>query len=249
MAIHIENLLALCLEAMKDASESKQQVAALEKQNARLQAENAGLQAHNTRLQAENAGLQAENAGLQVQNDGLQVYCTELQQMMTYREQASVALSNELHTKIHELNREIDALSRANSALMDDVERQGNELLRQQRFQESVPECPLLRSLKNPFSWMMTEGIHGHVTNLAELLQEHQGNMNECRKLEQENATYKLLIDEAVQEEINPKDLQDRQRDISGKIEGCYQKCDVFSKRVESCLKILFQVFASAQEE
>jgi len=235
MAIHIENLLALCLEAMKDASESKQQVAALEKQNARLQ--------------AENAGLQAENAGLQVQNDGLQVYCTELQQMMTYREQASVALSNELHTKIHELNREIDRLSRANSALMDDVERQGNALLQQQRFQESVPECPLLRSLQNPFSWMMTEGIHGHVTNLAELLLEHQGNMNECRKLEQENATYKLLIDEAVQEKINPKDLQDRQRDISRKIQGCYEKCDVFSKRVESCLKILFQVFASAQEE
>lgn len=242
MAIHIDNLLALCLEAMKDASESKQQVAALEKQNARLQAEKAGLQAENARLQAEKARLQAQN--------------TELQEMMTYREEASVALNNELHKYIHELqaqrmelNREIDRLSRANSALMDDVERQGNALLQQQRFQELVPECHLLMSLINPYSWMISEGIHGHVTNLAELLQEHQGNMNECRKLEQENATYKLLIDEAVQGKTDPKDLLDQQSDISGKIEGCYQNRDVLAKRVESCLKTLFQVFASAQDE
>jgi len=80
-------------------------------------------------------------------------------------------------------------------------------------------------------------------------LQEHQGNMDECRKLEQENATLQLLIEEAVQEKTDPKELLDRQSDISRKIEGCYQNRDVFTRRVESCLKTLFQVFASAQDE
>ena len=209
MANHIHNLLALCLKAIEDASASKRQVADLEKQNTELQAQNSGLQAENARLQAKN---------------------TELQETMTYREEASVALSNELHTHIHELNCEIDALL-------------------QQRFQESVPEYNLLRSLQNPYSWMMTEGIHDHITILAKLLLEHQANMAECGKHEQENARLQLQIDEKLQKKIDPTDLLDRQSDISGKMEGCYQTRDVLAKRVESCLKTLFQVFASAQDE
>ena len=261
---HIMRLFNLCMTAISEKLELAVQNAELEAQNVALESKNSALVTQNSALTAQNSALTAQTAALEAQTAALEAQTAALEAQIAQllvRNNGATAYATELKSCNDMLKRaikaqheqmfaEIETLRRANHTMLEEFERKEQALHdMHQSMQQAESECSLIRSLNNPFSWMITVGIHGHLTDLANLLLEHQVNMEECAKLEQEMATLQLLIDEALGEQTDPTEFLEHQNKITTQKEVCFQKRDVFSKRVASCLKTLFEAFVSAQNE
>ncbi len=264
MSQNIQNLLDTCLAALAKASELEAQNAALVAQNAALVAQNAALEAENAALEAkatsleaqndalvaQNAALEAENAALVAQNAALEAENAALEAKATSLEAQNDALvmSNRSITAVNDdLNMRLGALSQIHDALLKMYQELAHSMVvLQNQTHEISSKVHFFEALQNPVVWMLSDEVPGKIALLQQILEEHYGEMKDCRNNQYQLESIKFIVEEALQQGREPdRNLLDQQLELTEKVERCMGMRERFTQQIDSCLRTLFLTLTS----